>query len=128
MVEGGEVDALRLRVGDCLAETAVDGSGEVESVPVVPCSEPHHTELYHSFQLAGDDFPVDPSVEQLAGEGCYDAFESFIGLAYEDSVWDISTIYPTPESWDQINDREVLCGTYRVDDGLSVGSAEGSAE
>ena len=35
VVEAGEVGSLRLKVGDCLGAEVI---GEVELVPVVPCS------------------------------------------------------------------------------------------
>ena len=125
VVEAGEVGSLRLKVGDCLGAEAV---GEVESVPVVPCSEPHDSELFYSFELAGDMFPGKEATIELAQEGCITEFDAFIGLAYAESVWDITAIYPTEHTWDAINDREVLCGVFPLSDEDTVGSALGVAE
>ena len=125
VVEGGDVGALVLKVGDCLAEPAV---GEVEKVPVVPCSETHDSELFHSFMLTGDEYPgVDAIVEEVGTE-CIPEFATFMGIAYEESEWDISTIYPTQETWDGIDDREVLCGVFPLSEEDTTGSARGIAE
>jgi hypothetical protein len=122
VVEGGDVGAFRLQVGDCLAQEAV---GDVESVPVVPCAEPHDSELYHSFDLPGTEYPGEEAIIESAQQGCFDAFETFIGASYESSIYDISYLYPVEESWNKLNDRTVLCGVYLVDGSLAVGSAAG---
>lgn len=125
VVEGGDVGALRLQVGDCLAEEAL---GDVESVPVVPCEEPHDSELYHTFDLAEAEYPGEDSIIESAQQGCLATFEAFVGAPYETSIYDIAYLYPVEESWNAINDRTVLCGVYLVDGSLAVGSAEGSGK
>ncbi len=122
VVEGGEVGALRLQVGDCLADEAI---GDVLSVPVVPCAEPHDSELYHEFDIAGSEYPGEESVLDSAQQGCLDTFESFVGAPYAASIYDISYLYPIEESWNKIGDRTVQCGVYLVDGSLAVGSAAG---
>ena len=107
VVEAGEVGSLRLKVGDCLGAQAV---GEVESVPVVPCSEPHHSEIFHSFDLVGDVFPGEEATSKLAQGGCVAEFDAFIGLAFAESVWDITLLHPSEQSWNDVNDRQVRCG------------------
>lgn len=124
VVEGGEVGSAALKVGDCLEEEAV---GEILSVPVVPCSEPHDSELFFSFEIPGDEFPGDAAIQTLVQERCTEEFDDFIGLAYEDSVWDISAVFPTEGAWDQ-GDREVLCGVFPLSDEDTTGSARGIAE
>ena len=125
VVEGGEVGAFRLKVGDCLAAEAV---GEVESVPVVPCSEPHDSELFHSFMMPDGAYPGDAAVVEQAEMGCVGAFDAFIGLAYADSAWDITYVFPSEATWNGIGDREVLCGVFPLTDEDTTGSAKGIAE
>lgn len=122
VVEGGEVGAFRLQIGDCIAADAV---GEVESLPVVPCSEPHVSELYHSFELPDSEYPGDDVVEEMAGQGCIAEFEGFVRAPYETSIYDISYFVPTEVIWEGLDDRTVLCGVYLVDGSTSVGSAAG---
>jgi hypothetical protein len=125
VVEGGDVGAFRLQVGDCLAEEAI---GDVESVPVVPCDEAHDSELYHTFDLPDTEYPGEESIIDSAQQGCLAAFESFVGAPYETSIYDISYLYPIEESWNAIKDRTVLCGVYLVDGSLAVGSAAGAGK
>ena len=35
------------------------------------------------------------------------------------------TLYPTPQSWKQGNDREVVCAVYDMEANKLVGSAKG---
>jgi hypothetical protein len=123
VVEAGEVGLLRLKVGDCLGAEVI---GEVESVPVVPCSEPHNSEIFHSFYLVGDVFPGEEATSKLAQEGCVAEFDTFIGVAYAESVWNLSAMHPTEQSWDDVN--EVLCDVFLVSGEDTVGSARGVAE
>ncbi len=125
VIEGGEVGALSLKVGDCLA---AEESGEVQSVPVVPCSEPHDSELFHSFDVTADEYPGLDQMGELAQSGCIEAFDDFIGFPYADSVWDVTSIYPTEDTWNELDDREVLCGVYPLSDEDTTGSARGVGE
>ncbi|MFT4773079.1 MAG: hypothetical protein ACI83Y_002333 [Candidatus Azotimanducaceae bacterium] len=125
VVEAGEVGLLRLKAGDCLGAEAI---GEVQPIPIVPCSEPHASEIFHSFDLVGDVFPGEEATRELAQEGCIAEFDTFIGVAHAESVWDIPAISPTEQAWDAINDREVLWGVFLASNGGTVGSARGVAE
>lgn len=125
VVEGGEVGSLSLKVGDCLAEEA---EGEILSVPVVPCSEPHDSELFHSFDIPGDVFPGEDEVREIATDTCIAEFDAFIGMAYADSLWDITAVFPTESTWDDLDDREVICGVFPISDEDTAGSARGIAE
>lgn len=126
IVEEGEVGAFRIQVGDCLITP--DGATEIESVQGVPCSEPHSDEVYHAFNIAGSVFPGDEAVGLQADQGCYEAFESFVGATYEESIYDFGAIYPTAGSWNELGDREVLCTMYLYAGGNKTGSAQGTAQ
>ncbi len=126
VVEGGEVGAFRIRVGDCLGPLELGVS--FESVEAVPCSEPHQSEVFYAWNVPGDVFPGDNGMSEIASEGCYEAFSGFVGIAYEDSIYGYNTITPTAESWDQFDDREVQCLITDYNGGLLTGSAEGTAQ
>ena len=125
IVSEGTLDAFSIRVGDCTNDQE-DGS-EISSVIAIPCSEPHDNEFYHSFQISHPEFPGEDIVFEEGYEGCYNQFEAFVGIDYESSVLDIYTLYPTKESWDQQNDREILCALYHIDLEKLEGSAKGLA-
>ncbi len=120
VVEAGEVGAFRIRLGDCLADAP---QGEFESIEAVPCGQPHGGEVYHAFNLVDDEYPGLASIRTSAELGCYDAFEPFVGIAFEESQYGISMINPTEQSWDEVDDREVLCLVSNFDGTTKTGSA-----
>lgn len=101
-----DVDVFSLRVGDCM--NVEPFSGSTNTVPVVPCNEPHSDEIYAVFDITDGVYPGEDAVIDIADRGCYDSFAGFVGVAYEDSVLDFWNLYPTEGSWAD-GDREVLC-------------------
>lgn len=130
IVSGGSVDAFTIRLGDCFNNTAsfgADESGEVSSLPGVPCTEPHDNEVFAVFDVDFEAFPGDDVMSERAFQGCLARFEGFVGTVYEDSTLDITAMYPSSESWSIQNDREVVCAVYDMNEGKLTGSAENSA-
>lgn len=127
IVDGGNVGAFDLRVGDCFddASYSFNGDAQITSLPGVPCSEPHDNEVYAVFDVNIDSYPGDEGMWELAMDRCLDRFQPFVGLDYESSSLDILTLYPTPESWKLENDREVVCAVFDVDANKLVGHAQG---
>ena len=115
-------DVFSIKVGECLNDA--DASGEVSTVPIVECSEPHDSEAYDSGNLDDGDFPGDDAVKQAAELLCGPSFQSFIGLDYEASLYDYSYYFPTEESW-AAGDREVMCVAYADDLSKITGTLKG---
>ena len=124
IVESGDLGVFAIKVGDCFDE--VDYSSQVDEVSGLACDGEHIYEVYHAFDIAGDTFPGDESVVTSAQDGCLAAFEGFVGMDYNESVLDISYLYPTEDSWNLGDDREVLCMVYNLDGTPRVGSAAGA--
>ena len=103
--EESDVEATKLRTGDCVAKTA---QGAVTDVTAVPCAQPHGGEAYHAFDLPAGAFPGDEPVASAAEQGCVAAFTEFVGMRYEESELEISQLTPSAEGW-EAGDREVLC-------------------
>lgn len=120
--DGEEVGVFTLKVGDCLGDVALD---EISSVTELSCDAPHIYEIYHAFDIAGDEYPGDDEVVAEAQEVCLDEFEGFVGIDYNDSELEISYLFPTSNSWTLGNDREVLCMVLNLDGSSRSGSAEG---
>ena len=116
-----QTDAFALQVGDCLDDASA--TGEVQTVPTVPCDEPHDSEIYSSHQLGQSAYPGEEVVVDKAEALCLPAFEQFVGEPYLESRFDFSFYYPTDESWAN-GDREVLCVIYDPE-GPITGSLEG---
>lgn len=126
IVDAGGVGAFRIRVGDCFQDPDFENDG-FESVEAVPCSVPHANEAYAAFNLDGDTFPGDTRIGELADEGCYQRFEPFVGMAYQDSTLSFWVMFPSEGSWEELNDREVVCAVYNTDESPQVGSVRNSA-
>jgi hypothetical protein len=129
IVDAGNVDAFTIRLGDCFDNTsslAGDEAGEVSSLPGVPCSEPHDNEVYAVFDVKLDSFPGDVQMSEHAFDACLTRFSNFVGNAYEDSVLDITALYPSSQSWSVHGDREVVCAVYDMNGGKLTGSSKAS--
>ena len=100
-------DVFAIRVGDCLNTASLDSTEEVSDVPIVPCDQPHDDEVYYAFNLDDGDYDED-AITAEADSTCIAEFESFVGLAYDESELDYWRMYPTSGSWAN-GDREVLC-------------------
>ncbi|GLU47946.1 septum formation family protein [Nocardiopsis ansamitocini] len=116
-------DVFELSVGDCIPEET--GEGEVSSVETVECSEPHSSEVYASFMVPDGDYPGEDAILEQADTDCREEFETFVGTNYDESELDLTYLYPVEQSWDQLDDREILC--FVVDPaGDTTGTLKGS--
>ena len=122
VVEEGDVGALVLQVGDCFDDP---GSDAVSSVPAVPCDEPHVNEVYALFDVEGDDWPGEESLRGDAEAGCIERFDAYVGTPYAESALFSRAIIPSEDTWEQADDREIICIVYDPS-GERTGSAEGS--
>lgn len=125
-VVSGNDDPFSIEVGDCVNEALLSGEGEeTDSIPVVPCDEPHDSEVYAAVDV---DYAEFPGVEQLQQDGqdfCLAEFEGFIGVPYDESAIYFSSYYPTEGSWNELGDREILCIAF-LDGEQSSGSLAGA--
>ena len=117
-------NVFSLEVGQCFNDP--EATDEISDVAIVDCGEPHNNEVFHLFDIPGDDFPGADVVLDLASQGCIDAFDSYVGTPYLDSALEIFPIYPTEDSWNRGDDREVVCGLYDLTSNEMTGSARNS--
>lgn len=117
---GGQVATAE--VGECIV--TADIPDDVTDIPTVDCSEPHDAQVVGKFDLDDGDFPGTDAVRAAADERCVSEFESFIGAAYGESSLEISYVYPTQQTWEQADDREVVCFAISAEDATE--SWEGS--
>ena len=125
ITEASDADAFALRVGDCL-ESMDWGGAELTTVPVIPCAEAHESEVYAAVDLADGAFPGDDAIATQADEFCYGEYQGFVGVAWEDSAFEYGYMSPTQASWEEGDDREVLCVIWDPA-GLTTGSLAGVA-
>lgn len=103
---GTETDAFAIAVGDCLNDGGVEG--EVSTVVVIDCAQPHDSEAYSSIQVADGDYPGEQVILDQAEKDCLADFNTFAGINYDQSALSFSYYYPTQGSWEN-GDREILC-------------------
>ena len=118
VVDGGDVGVFALRVGDCLdasafLETVVDGDpAEVDTFEAIPCDETHTAEVVlvdPGFFAELDDYPREDDLYDRAAPACVAALDEYTGTAYESSPFDFASLIPTSESWDELDDRGLIC-------------------
>lgn len=107
--------AFDLSVGDCFN---LDDATEVETVPVIPCTEPHDFEAYASLRMDAESYPGETDTVAEADARCAQEFEAYVGIplqdAYDQGLYDYTSFYPSTASWD-LGDREILCLVYATD-------------
>jgi len=113
---------LELDVGTCFDDP--DTFEQVEDVPIVDCDEPHDNEVIANQDLTGSDYPGQDQIENRASQICYDQFSDYVGISYEESMYDIGWLYPTDETW-AAGDREVICFGYDLTLAKITGSING---
>jgi hypothetical protein len=118
-----DADVFSIRVGDCLNDATATGT--VTTAPIVPCAQPHDSEVFTGIVMKGSTFPGKDAVTTQAQEDCADAFPDFVGISYDDSDLNVSFYYPTADSWAN-GDREILC-TVSDKAGKTTGTLKGAA-
>ena len=127
-VAAEETSVFELEVGDCFDDP--ESTDAIQTVPVVPCDQPHDNEIIALVDHPGgaaDPFPGVEAIETLGDEQCQgEAFSTYVGVEYEFSRYFITTLTPTEGSWAQ-GDREIVCIVNIPGEELT-GSVAGTAE
>lgn len=95
----GEAWPEELRAGDCLDEDVSSPRRGDEFETVVPCDEPHATQVYLEIQLDSYDYPSREEIAETGAE-CEAEFEAWVGVPPEASELDVSYLYPSEDNWD----------------------------
>lgn len=122
---GTEDDVFSLVPGDCFNEET--DAETISTVDIVECDVPHKWEAIASIQMTETEYPGDEATQQQADAACNDPFTDYVGLTYDESIYDYSFYYPTQETWDDpvLQDREILCLGKADDDSDITGTLKG---
>lgn len=117
-------DFTTLSVGTCFNEPDEDAFAEV-----VPCTQSHKFEMLTEFDLwtdesRGDQYPGEAAIEREVSRRCVEAFESYVGAAYDDSRYDYHWWLPDSEQWED-GDGRVFCA-IGIEGETLTGSAKNS--
>ncbi|WP_162448175.1 septum formation family protein [Phytoactinopolyspora mesophila] len=96
--------------GDCLGEYRDDG--DVQDVDLIPCDQEHEQEVLLITQIDADELPGQEDIQQQVIDECLPAFEEFVGVEFDESELDIHYLSPSQDSWDQQDDRDIVCTIY----------------
>ncbi|PPF68686.1 hypothetical protein C5C18_07335 [Rathayibacter tritici] len=118
----GVTDVFSLRRGDCLDDP---GDNRIADVDVVPCSEEHALEIFHSFAQPGERYTGRTTLLAQADASCEPEFGAVIGIAYGDSALEYRSMVPSEVGW-RHGDRSVVCAVFDPDDDSTTGSLFGS--
>lgn len=118
--DGSRASVFSLKSGDCLNDagsesTFADDAAEVGDMRRLDCAQPHLYEVYEVYRMDEAQRPDDGAVELLAETVCESRFQSFVGLAYEDSEFGYFTLWPSESSWRLHKDRDIVCMLGSVD-------------
>ena len=108
---GSEGNVFSMEVGMCFDNVTDD---LVSDVPRQDCDGPHDNEVFALYDVTGDSLPD----RQTMLEGCAERFETAVGTPYAESVYYLSALTPSDQSWDQ-GDREVICYGFIPDEKLN---------
>jgi len=110
-----------IAVGDCLNTPEDDVFFEIDPID---CAEPHDLEVFALIDLTsvsgefsvGASYPGDDIVYDAAIQECWDPFERYVGIPYEDSVLFMDAFTPTLEGWQEVDDRIANCVLFEVNE------------
>jgi hypothetical protein len=123
---GDEVTVPTAEVGECVTNDVSTGS--VSSFDTVECTEGHTAEMFFSFDAPDGDYPGDAELLALAEEECAgEAFESYVGIGFQESSLGVDAVRPSEQTWNDADDRTVLCFAVAGDGSELTESVEGIA-
>ena len=127
--KGRTIHSTELQVGDCFSfnNNNNDSSTQVGDVEVVDCSAPHLYEVYSNYQIPQSTFPDENTMKSEQYTACHDTFETYVGIPYDQSQYDATTLTPTENSWAQ-GDRTTASYTQPTLPTLRPGSLKGAAK
>ena len=105
---GTLVSIFDLELGACVLDRERPDGSDIDVVEVVPCEQPHDSELFARLAVTEDSFPGTDFLIQEGGTRCQSAFNDFIGVDFAQSVFDFTFYYPTPSSWVD-GDQSIFC-------------------
>jgi hypothetical protein len=96
-----EKSVFDLKAGDCV-ESLDPNASEVARLEVFDCDEPHGAEVFATGDLGGGDepYPGVQEVQRMIEARCRPEFADYVGIDFEDSVLEVTTIYPQRDDWE----------------------------
>lgn len=109
-----------VRVGQCF-QAPSKVQAELSSLKRTPCTSPHTREAYAVVAFAPTDaagtagstaasaYPGSDALSTFAKGACAQRFRSYVGIDYLDSSLFFTYLFPSVRSWEQDDDRKIIC-------------------
>jgi hypothetical protein len=101
----GDLAVTQLQVGDCIEKWAA--TTEVGKVTVVPCATAHNAEVFHTFEVTGNEFPGDGPIRDQSSTQCLDKLKTPVAEADRKKI-KIAVFKPIATSWKR-GEHAVAC-------------------
>lgn len=124
--EAETISVMQVKVGDCFNYD--DTATQVTSVEIVSCDSPHTYEAYNNYAIDDSKYSTIPTDDEFKTEfsnACYDSFTMYVGIPYESSIYNVTSLQPTSRSWAK-GDRTIICLIISQDGKPLTGSARNS--
>jgi hypothetical protein len=122
IAKAGKISVFDVAVGDCL-NPGDELDAEITDIEAVPCADPHTHEVFAMPEYEEDDlYPGEEALRNFADASCMDSFSTYTGSEYLESNLYFSYLQPSIRSWNEGDDRRVVCVIVATGDPLT-GSA-----
>ncbi len=111
---GKSVSVFSIKPGQCFI-TPATVRADLSSVDRTACSAPHTQESYASVDYTApdgstpSDYPGSDVLTRFAQSACAQRFGPYVGVDYLDSKLFFTYLLPSARSWQQGDDRAVIC-------------------
>jgi hypothetical protein len=128
---GTNVSVFDIKVGDCFNAPG-EVQAELSKIKRVPCAAQHVREAYAitdyaapSGATSSDAYPGADVLSVFAKGACAQQYKPYVGVDYLDSSLFFTYLFPSARSWEQDDDRKVICFVTTTGAPLT-GSVKGS--
>jgi hypothetical protein len=113
------ISVFDVKPGECfVAPTSV--KAELSTLSRIACTEPHTQEAYaivkytatagaSTASTGADAFPGGGVLDKFAKGVCAQRYSSYVGVDYLNSKYYYTYLLPSARSWEQEDDRSILC-------------------
>jgi hypothetical protein len=108
------VSVFSVSPGQCFV-APTDVKAELSELSRTPCEKPHAREAYAVVPFASATGSTDsayPGADKLsafAQGSCAQSYRGYVGVDYLDSSMFFTYLFPSARSWEQDNDRKIIC-------------------
>lgn len=122
IAKAGKISVFDVAVGDCLNPGEELGV-EITDIEAVPCDDEHTHEVFALPEYEEDDvYPGEEKLRNFADAACMDAFTTYTGSEYLESNLYFSYLQPSIRSWNEGDDRRVVCVIVATGDPITGSS------